>query len=401
MNNGELQSYILSNASNFDKFVRIPQGLSKDFTSATNFDIEINPDSNEVLAFWSTKLITANSLKLLSSFRDLGRLVIVKFDSVGDWKRNANRIPKWIEIELEPLDLVGCGIVKLIADGMKNGTRLTHLKVKGAKLGSCGAYQIASALEKSSSLLSLKLSGDKLGMEGGMAIARVFDQSIITSLDLSSNGIGADAVKLLTKALRERDGALSLNIGRNRIGDYGAKGISSAIHEGKLFSLDISYNHITHVGTKAIAESLRSSKSILRTLKLNYNNIEYDGVVELAKVLKFSRLVELELSSNYFGDEATVDLAIGLVNSQITTLGIEQNEISSKGLKALAHALPFTRVKILKLSGNNINDEDCKYFASTLTTRKKKLYVNLNDNPTGTKCKESFKPLEGFIHVQF
>ena len=126
---------------------------------------------------------------------------------------------------------------------------------------------------------------------------------------------------------------------------------------------------ISHVGTKALAQALKSIDMITLNLSGNDNAIGDDGAVAIAEVLHHnSTLQELRLSTNSIGDDGAVALAKALHhNSTLKRLHLSSNSISDDGAVALAKALHhnFT-LKELHLDNNSISDDGAEALAKAL-----------------------------------
>ena len=126
-------------------------------------------------------------------------------------------------------------------------------------------------------------------------------------LDLSSNNIGDEGARYVSKSIHGMRELRHLDLSSNNIGDEGAKYLSQSIgyHMSKLRHLDLSSNNIGDEGAKYLSESIGYHMSKLRHLDLSSNNIGDEGAKYLSQSIDDHRseLRHLDLSSNNIGDE--------------------------------------------------------------------------------------------------
>jgi hypothetical protein len=165
----------------------------------------------------------------------------------------------------------------------------------------------------------------------------------LTSLDLTSNHIGADGAKAIAASLPR---LTSLNLGFNIVSDEGAMAIAASLPD--LTSLDLTSNHIGADGAKAIAASLPGLTSLI----LWDNNIGNEGAMTIAAALP--ALTSLDLWNNNIGDEGAMAIASSLPG--LTSLDLSGNDIGVEGAKALLDAWSERedgQLRVLKLHDNS------------------------------------------------
>lgn len=81
-------------------------------------------------------------------------------------------------------------------------------------------------------------------------------------LDLGCNRIGNYGVELLAKWLKTKPTLRGLNLSNNQIGEIGARALSLAIPYASLRLLDISYNDITDTGMNHILFCLKKTERL-------------------------------------------------------------------------------------------------------------------------------------------
>jgi hypothetical protein len=180
----------------------------------------------------------------------------------------------------------------------------------------------AQLLEQLSSLTSLDLSEQSLTDEDITQLAQASSTNTrLTSLDVSSNRIGA----IGAKALSTNTTLTSLNVSSNQIGDEGAKALSTST---RLTSLDVSYNNIGDKGAQAL-----STNTTLTSLKVNENQIGTEGALVLSTN---TSLTSLDVSLNQIGAEGAKALS---TNTTLTSLNVNDNQIGDEYHQQIAQML--------------------------------------------------------------
>ncbi|WP_342270462.1 leucine-rich repeat domain-containing protein [Rickettsia endosymbiont of Orchestes rusci] len=128
-----------------------------------------------------------------------------------------------------------------------------------------------------------------------------------------------------------RNGATTLSLYTNNIGELGAKEISNALKENKsLTLLNLQSNNIGELGAKEISNVIRSNKS-LTSLDLQSNNIGDLGAKEISNALKENKsLTLLNLQSNNIG-EATLDTIDGYLQRNKTIAEKKAESLNAEG----------------------------------------------------------------------
>ena len=102
---------------------------------------------------------------------------------------------------------------------------------------------------------------------------------VLTTLNLSGNGIGSADAAAIAEALRGNVALKSLHISSNRLGHEGATAIANALKGNRVLkTLDLSNNQIRAEGAAgaAIAEALRGN-GVLKNIDLRYNGLGDEG----------------------------------------------------------------------------------------------------------------------------
>ncbi|EQC30259.1 hypothetical protein SDRG_12109 [Saprolegnia diclina VS20] len=135
-------------------------------------------------------------------------------------------------------------------------TALTHVTLRGSRLGVDGATAIAAAMASLPLLQELNLSSNAIGSGGATAIAdaAVSHCHRLVDLNLKTNGITCDGAAALSRLLPQ---LVSLELGLNQIGRDGARALAIAIPSSMALRwLGLGYNAIGVDGLLAMIEAV-------------------------------------------------------------------------------------------------------------------------------------------------
>ncbi|CAM4892110.1 unnamed protein product [Rotaria socialis] len=239
------------------------------------------------------------------------------------------------------------------------------------------------AILRNATLTTLDISSNKIGADGAKQLANALaNNKTLTTLNLLFNEIGEDGAKHLADALANNKTLTTLNIAWNKIGNEGAGYLANALDNSKtLTTLDISSNKIGADGAKQLANTLANNKT-LTTLNLLFNEIGEDGAKHLADVLANNK-VTLNQSS-------PIAYIVNILLMQtLTTLNIAWNKIGNEGAGYLANALDNNKtLTTLNLRGNNIGADGAKQLANALANNKTLTTLTLDNNKIGDNVRQ-------------
>ena len=213
------------------------------------------------------------------------------FDALRD--NRDNKIDKW-DLDRESISST---IAKSMTAYVAVSDSLTSLNVCMEGItGNCARQLAATVISKhtleifchislkklrANTLSSLDLSNKGISVTGALVLAE-FLRTIsgsLTSLNISSNGLGSEGSAAIAMALKVNRSLTSLVLYNNNIGAKGASALAEAlIVNGSLTVLDLTGNLIGDTGSVAIAEALQVNSS-LTSLNLKYNGIGSEGGV--------------------------------------------------------------------------------------------------------------------------
>ena len=311
-------------------------------------------------------------------------------------------------MNLEEVNLEGCDFLDFI-DSIKHCTKLQTLHLEGNNIGATGAQALANLIKHNPNLVTLNLgtnsispydlqllnlSNNRIG-SGDTAHADCLITAAddintlkdglkhctnLQTLNLNSNGIGADGAKVLADVLKNCTNLQTLHLDSNEIGADGAKALADVLkHCTNLQTLHLDSNEIGHFdsneigtdGAKALADGLKHCTN-LQTLHLDCNEICTDGAKALAGGLKHcTNLQTLHLDHNKISGDGAKAFAKHCTNLQ--ALHLNHNMIGAHGAKALADGFKLcTRLQTLQLDVNMFGAYGAKAFADCF-----KYYTNL------------------------
>eukprot|EP00551_Chaetoceros_affinis_P013016 CAMPEP_0203686862 /NCGR_PEP_ID=MMETSP0090-20130426/49280_1 /ASSEMBLY_ACC=CAM_ASM_001088 /TAXON_ID=426623 /ORGANISM="Chaetoceros affinis, Strain CCMP159" /LENGTH=475 /DNA_ID=CAMNT_0050556105 /DNA_START=2453 /DNA_END=3880 /DNA_ORIENTATION=+ len=231
-----------------------------------------------------------------------------------------------------------------------------------------------------------------LGKEGSMNEIR--DQSQLIDLNLNSNPIGSDSCASLKNLISipsiNFSMVHSLSLKGCSIGDGGIEAISSILqgHQCKfLTTLDLSSNGIGLKGALALGVALKEGKENINELKeirLADNPIGEEGITALANSLaqhqnddNNSTLAVLDLSNTNCGSGGAVAL---MKCSPLSSLRLFNNNLGSTGIEAISSHLEggHAYLKHLDLGGNRAEGGAISQLLKSIMTKRTDFRNSLN-----------------------
>jgi Ran GTPase-activating protein (RanGAP) involved in mRNA processing and transport len=137
-----------------------------------------------------------------------------------------------------------------------------------------------------------------------LAKAIKYKSKLLTMVDLSSNLMDDDKLRLLVTGLLDNDTVTHIDVSHNRVADRGARALARLLGETSVItSLNLCDNEVHGEGGKALGRVLTRNRSLL-SLNLRLNRLGDDGGRLLAEGLRANRaLRELNCCGNAFAVE--------------------------------------------------------------------------------------------------
>ena len=216
--------------------------------------------------------------------------------------------------------------------------------------------------------------------EGGLVIARIIlNNKSIETLILQENLLGEESGMKIGVALSKNKTLKKLVISHNKIKNKGAKAIIE--NSRYLISLDLSYNEISPEVCFDLKILMQKSKN-LKEIIWNGNKVGLRGINALLEGInnKNKKLKSLQLRNTSLNEDAIKKLSKGLINNDtLKILDIGENNIDFLSFKDLCDALTHTKIKIFRCKDNSLGDECAKYFSETILCKETNSVINTFD----------------------
>ncbi|KAF9952250.1 hypothetical protein BGZ70_000672 [Mortierella alpina] len=283
--------------------------------------------------------------------------------------------------------------VQALSETLRNNSILTTLNLYGNSIGANGAQALSEALKTNSTLTTLDLYGNSIGDDGVRALSEALKTNLtLTTLDLYGNSIGDDGAQALSEALKTNSTLTTLTLTRNTIGASGAQALSEALKTNStLTTLILECNSIGDKGPQALSEALKTNAT-LTTLNLMGNSIGGNGAQALSEALKTnSTLTTLILKKNTIRDNGVQALSGALEsNLTLTTLKLQNNSIGDRGAKALSLALKInSTLTTLDLEENFVGENGAQALFEALKTNSTLTSLGLGGNSIGARTRKA------------
>ena len=168
-----------------------------------------------------------------------------------------------------------------------------------------------------------------------------YKANFLTMVNLSSNLMDDDKLRLLVTGLLDNDTVTHLDVSHNRVADRGARALARLLGETSVItSLNLCDNEVHGEGGKALGRVLARNRSLL-SLNLRLNRLGDDGGRLLAEGLRANRaLRELNCCGNAFAVEAARSLSQAFANNRtLTWLDMSCNQVGQEGGRLLRDGL--------------------------------------------------------------
>ena len=270
-------------------------------------------------------------------------------------------------LTLTSLDVSCCGLgqsaAKRLTDVLQVNAVLRSLCLDyNPKLGNAEVRNLANVMRTfNPKLLAFSFGDNSVGNDVIGAFARYLAQDGCTLrvLDLSQNCLRSTGVNRVATALGGNAVLVSLDLARNPIGSKGLNHLAAALKRNStLKTLVVACCGIDGVGATTMGRILANDNSTLTELDISDNMILNDGIVNLAKGLKWNTaLKKIDLTNTGIGGKGADAFAVCFEsNNVLEDVNVSSNQIRNLGCKRIAEALEKnTGLRVLNLSFNGIS----------------------------------------------
>ena len=299
---------------------------------------------------------------------------------------------------------------------------LTHLDLRGARIGDVGAKALGEVLQSNRSLTHLHLPHNMISHIGAEALAKgLLSNNVLVHLDIRGNPIGDQGAVALSKALESNRALSYLNVAFEElavgipfwrrsdfecIGDSGMTAIAHALRSNNsLTYLDLQGSKFSDSGAAALGDALRSNCSLTHlylTGDLTSDRFGNSAAAAFSHALQSrgTQLTRLDLHNTSISSSSVITLAEALQsNRTLERLDLSKNKIDCSGAAALAQALKTNQTLThLQLRENKIHDLGAKEFVEALQCNETLIFLDLNGNLISWLGEQHFKVLSGRLH---
>lgn len=248
----------------------------------------------------------------------------------------------------------------ILASLLKRNTIVKSLSLLRNKIGAIGMKHLCQAMKSNSSISHLTVTYAGIGDDGGIALGLTLMEisKTLVCLNISGNKIG-ESFSIICKGLMNNKTMTHLNLADNKIADNGATTMAEVLKKNKtLISLNLTSNKITSTGAIILGEALACNSALL-SLILDNNTIGDYGSSALGEALKVNKaLLVVDLTGNRIADAGASILAEALrANKTLISLILEDNDVGVVSAVAISDSLRINKsLMLLDLTGNKVGN---------------------------------------------
>jgi Ran GTPase-activating protein (RanGAP) involved in mRNA processing and transport len=290
---------------------------------------------------------------------------------------------------IHKLDLSDNMISDLCMHNIKNVIsvkKVVYLNLASNMISAEGLKIIQHELMQSDSLKYLNLGvvdgsfrRNNFSSEGGLVLARILLSNFsLSSLILQDNELNEESAEKIGSSLIQNKTLKKLKISDNKIKNKGA--ISILENGNKLISLNLSSNEILPEICFDLKKLLETSSNI-QEINWDYNSVGLKGIKYIVEGLnKNKSLKYLSLKNTNIGNQGLKILSQGLRNNKIlSTLDVSYNTITFESFSDLCDSLNTNAVTCIKMKNNLLGDESMEYFANIILSNLSNSCINYFD----------------------
>ena len=377
----------------------------KEVTTLTELNLNNNRNRSEEFAPALTSIISANEsietlllsdnnlnddgiIKIAQSLCKHTKLKMVNLQSNNITEKSAEALASIISSNtgLEELYLgystIQLGVIT-ISTALKNISSLKVLDLDNNNIPEEAADELSAAIRANNLFEKLWLGSNHLGSSTVMIVNALKQVTALKELDLNNNqNRNEKLASALTSIISVNKSLETLLLSDNNLNDDGIINIAQSLcKHTKLKIIHIQNNNLTEKGAEALA-SIISSNTGLEELYLGNNTIQL-GVITISTALKsISSLKVLYINNNNIPEEAADELSAAIrANKSLEKLWLSRNHLGSSTVMIVNALKQVTTLKVLNLNGNqNRSEELAPALASIISHNNSMESLLLNGN---------------------
>ncbi|KAK4433998.1 RAN GTPase-activating protein 2 [Sesamum alatum] len=282
--------------------------------------------------------------------------------------------------EAEALD-----VMSIFSEALE-GSHLRYLNISDNALGEKGVRAFGKLLQSQTSLEELYLMNDGISKEAAQAVCELVPSTEkLRVLHFHNNMTGDEGAIAISEILRCCPSLEDFRCSSTRVGSKGGVALTEALAECKnLKKLDLRDNMFGVEAGVKLSESLFKHEC-LTEIYLSYLNLEDDGAIAIANVLKdtASSLTVLEMAGNDITAEAAPSMAACISRKKaLTKLNLSENDLKDDGAIQISKAFGegHDQLKEVDLSLNSIRRAAARTLAQALVRLPGFKFLNVNGN---------------------
>lgn len=275
-------------------------------------------------------------------------------------------------------------VMKLFSNALE-GSILRSLNLSNNALGEKGVRAFGSLLKSQACLEELYLMNDGISKEAAQAVSELIPSTEkLRILQFHNNMTGDEGALAIAEVVKRSPLLEDFRCSSTRIDSEGGVALSIALKTcAQLRKLDLRDNMFGVEGGLALSKSLPCHTD-LKELYLSYLNLEDEGAIAIANVLKdiAPALEVLEMAGNDISVEAASALAACIAQKpHLTSLNLSENELKDEGTIQISKALEgHVKIKEVDMSTNLIRRAGARVLAQTVVQKPGFVLLNINGN---------------------
>lgn len=268
---------------------------------------------------------------------------------------------------LEELYLMNDGIseeaAKAVCELIPSTEKLRILQFHNNMTGDEGAIAISEVVKRSPLLQDFRCSSTRVGCDGGISLSEALGTCAdMKKLDLRDNMFGVEAGVALSKSLSRHANLTELYLSYLNLENEGAISIADVLKEAvpSLKVLEMAGNDITAEAASSLAACI-AAKQHLTKLNLSENELKDGGIIPISKALEDGHveLAEVDMSSNSLRRVGARVLAQAVVDKpKFKLLNVDGNFISDEGVDELKQIFKKSPDMLGSFDENDPDGED-------------------------------------------